>query len=245
MKYPLSSLAGLMLLAVTPLFAGSRESAFLAQKMLGPEIWSRVVRIESAPGENNRFPAEYHGLVIAFADILWLYTDIDGTQNLSSRRGQLAADKENLGELLRGADPALVRFTEETAAPPERDLPTVLPNACFVACVKHWQMLMKSKHPPKKARLIACFPTDAWTGHMLLEYRRGFSRVVFDPDRPDRQISIPFWVKQNALTTATRALKERWPYPPSHVTSIDFEKMLGPSAKNLVAAGSRVEKPQL
>lgn len=245
MRYALSSLVGLLLLAVTPLFAGSRESAFLAQKLLGPDVWSRVVRIESEPGENNRFPPEYHGLVIAFADILWLYTDIDGTQNLSSRRGQLAADRANLGELLRGADPAIVGFTEVTVGPAERDLPTVLPNACFVACVKHWQTLLRSPHPPKKARLIACFPTDAWTGHMLLEYRRGFSRVVFDPDRPDRQISIPFWVNPNPLTTATRALRERWPSPPSHATSIDFEKMVGPSAKNLIATGTLADPPRI
>lgn len=242
MKRTLPSL-GLMLLAVTPLFAGSRESAFLAQKLLGPEVWSRVVKIERAPLENSNRPAEYHGLVIAFADILWFYTEFDGTQNLSSHRGQLAADKANLAALLREADPAIVGFTEVLEPPPARDLPAMLPNACFVACLKHWEALLQSGYPPKKARLIACFPTDDRKGHMLLEYRRGLSRVVFDPDRPDHQISIPFWVGKSPLKTATRALKERWPAPPSHVTAIDFEKVLGPSAKNLVATGSLAERP--
>jgi len=238
-----SSLMVLMLLAVTPLFASSRESAFLAQKLLGPQIWSRVVRIESAPVDINQPPTEYYGLVIAFADILWFYTERDGTQNLSTRRGQLAADKANLGELLRTADPAMLRFAEDLVPPPDWDLPAELPNACFVACLKHWEALLQSGYPPKKARLIACFPTNDRKGHMLLEYRRGLSRIVFDPDRPDHYISIPFWVGSNPLKTATRALKERWPAPPSHVTTIDFSKPLGPSAKNLVATGSLADRP--
>lgn len=234
-----------MLLVVPPLFATSRESAFLAQKLLGPHVWSRVVRIESEPGEHRRYPAEFHGLVIAFADILWFYTEYDGTQNLSFHRGQLEADKANLGELLRAVDPAMIRFSVETEPPPAWDLPAMLPNACFVACVKHWEMLLQSGYPPKKARLIACFPPNAdQTGHMILEYRRGLSRVVFDPDRPDQRITIPFWVSRNPLITASRALKERWPAPPTRVTTIDFEKALGPSAKNLVATGSMAERPR-
>src|SRR6187455_2988907 len=160
MKLIPSSLFGVMLLVVTPLFAGSRESAFLAQQMLGPQVWSRVVRIENEPAEHSRYPAEFHGLVIAFADILWFYTEYDGTQNLSSRRGQLAADQADLEKLLREIHPNLTRFTIETDAPPAHDLPQVLPNACFVACLKHWAKLQESKRPPKRVRLIACFPTD-------------------------------------------------------------------------------------
>ena len=82
-----------------------------------------MVRIEIEPAEHSRYPAEFHGLVIAFADILWFYTEYDGTQNLSSRRGQLAADEANLEALLREIHPSMTRFTVETDAPPLHDLP--------------------------------------------------------------------------------------------------------------------------
>jgi len=242
MKHPFPSLVGL-LLVVTPLFAGSRESAFLAQDILGPDIWSRVVRLEREPLEGDRRPAELHGLVIAFADILWYYNEYDGTQNLSSRRGQLSSDKANLAALLREIDPAMIRFTEETERPPATVMPDVVPNACFLSCLRHWEMLQRSAKPPKRIRLIACFPPGSPTnGHMILEYRRGLRRFVFDPDRPTLQITIPFWVSGNPLTTATRALGGRWVTPPGTATEVDLEKILGPTSKNFIATGASSER---
>jgi len=235
-----------MLLVVTPLFASSRESAFLAQHLLGPQVWSRVIRIEAQPTEHSRYPAEFHGLVIAFADILWFYTEFDGTQNLSSRRGQLVTDEANLEKLLREIHPSMTRFTVETDAPPAYDLPQVLPNACFVACVKHWAKLQESGRRPKRVRLIACFPSDVPVGHMIMEYRRGLSRYVFDPEQPDQQITIPFWVGNSPLKTATRALQPRWGSPPRRVTSIDLGRPapLGPVSKNLIATGETAARPR-
>jgi len=246
MKRTLPSLVGLMLLAVTPLFAGSRESAFLAQDILGPDIWSRVVRLERVQLEGDRRPEELYGLVVAFADILWFYNEYDGTQNLSSHRGRLSADKANLAALLREVDPAMIRFTEETERPPPAAMPDAVPNACFLSCLRHWEMLQHSDSPPKRVRLIACFPPGSPTnGHMILEYRRGFRRFVFDPDRPTLQITIPFWVSNNPLTTATRALRERWLTPPSSATEVDLGKQLGPTSKNLILAGTNADQPRL
>lgn len=246
MKFTPSSLLGLMLLVVTPLFASSRESAFLAQHLLGPQVWSRVVRIENAPAENSRYPAEFHGLVIAFADILWFYTEFEGTQNLSSRRGQVAVDEANLSALLREIYPGMIRFTVETDAPPLHDLPQVLPNACFVACLKYWAALQASGRSTKSVRLIACFPSDSPIGHMILEYRRGLRRYVFDPDRPDQQIHIPFWANSSPLSTATRALQARWRVPPIRVTAVDLGRPvpLGPVSKNLIAATPPAKQPR-
>jgi hypothetical protein len=231
------------LLVVTPLFAGSRESAFLAQDILGPDIWSRVVRIERAPLEGDRRPAEMYGLVVAFADILWYYNEYDGTQNLSTHQGRLSADKANLAQLLREIDPALIRFTEETERPPPALMPDMVPNACFLSCLRHWEMLQRSAHPPKRVRLIACFPPGSPTqGHMILEYRRGLRRFVFDPDRPTQQITIPFWVSGNPLTTAKRALRERWLTPPASATEVALDKIIGPASKNFIATGASAER---
>jgi len=244
MKVFPSSLVGVMLLVVAPLFAGSRESAFLAQRFLGPDVWSRVVRIESLPVEGSRYPAEFHGLVIAFADILWLYTEYDGTQNLSFRRGQLAADQANLDVLLRAVHPTMIRCTEETAAPAPYELPAALPNACFVACLKHWATLQQAGRAPKQVRLIACFPPDSDVGHMILEYRRGLRRFVFDPDRPDQRIAIPFWISDSPLAIASRALQERWPTPPGRATPVDLELPVGAVSRNFIAATTPADRPR-
>jgi len=248
MKFAPLSLIALALPLVTPLFAGSKESAFLARDLLGPDVWTRVVKIESDPAEDGRYPAEFHGLVIAFADILWFYNEYDGTQNLSTRRGQLAADRANLGQLLRSVDPALTGFAEDNEPPPPGAMPQVLPNACFVACLKRWEALQQSQHPPKRARLIACFPPEIRQGHMILEYRRGMRRFIFDPDRPTEQITIPFWVSGNPLTIAKRALRERWLTGPIQATAVEVgppAPITGPSSKNLIAADPRSDRPRL
>ena len=248
MKLAPLSLLVLVLPALTPLFAGSRESAFLARDLLGPQIWTRVVRIENDPAIDARHPAEFHGLVIAFADILWFYDDIDGTQNLSMRRGQLADDRENLGRLLRTVVPGLTGFEEETEPPPPGAMPQKLPNACFVACLKRWQALQESAHPPKRVRLIACFPPESTQGHMILEYRRGLRRFIFDPDRPTEQITIPLWVSGNPLSIASRALRQRWLTPPAHAVGVDLGRpppVSGPTSKNLIAADPRSDRPRL
>lgn len=249
---PLTSVA-LLLLLTAPAYAGSRESAFLAHDLLGPEVWSRVVRIEnqvpvpdpsaqsaSAPAEP--YPAEFYGLVIAYADILWFYTEFDGTQNLSSRRGQLAADRARLDDLLREVDPRLLSVTEETERPLRSALPETLPNACFVSCLKHWQALLQAGHPPRQARLIACYPPHSRSGHMILVYRLGMQRFVFDPDRPAQRIIIPFWSADDPLTIASRALRGRWPRPPEKVTTIEINRPNGPEAHNRIAADPREGK---
>ena len=238
----------LTLPVATPLFAGSKESAFLARDLLGPEVWTRVVKIESDPVADPRYPAEFYGLVIAFADVLWFYNELDGTQNLSTRRGQIAADQANLGQLLRSVDPALTGFTEETEPPPPYVMPEMLPNACFVACLKYWEMLQRSSHPPKNARLIACFTTDVRQGHMILEYHHGLRRSIFDPESPAEQITLPFWVSSNPMAVAKRVMRKRWLEGPIRATAISVGPPVfvpGPSSKNLIAADPHSARSRL
>ena len=68
MKPPRSRLLALGLLLAATLHAGSRETAFRARAMLGPDVWARVLRIENErPGRDSRYPAEFHGLKVARA----------------------------------------------------------------------------------------------------------------------------------------------------------------------------------
>lgn len=213
-----------MLLTVVSLSASSRDSAYLAQRIIGPKLWSQVVQIEN-PGAtpDGRYPAEFHGLVIAFGDVLWLYTEYDGTQNLSSHRGQVAVDDASLETMLRAINPGW-SLGKDTAEPPPAGLsPTVVPpNGCFLACLVVWQILEQSKQPPKEARLIACYAPDRTTGHMLLQYRWGPRRYVFDPGQPDKAIPLRYGMGDDALLIARTILGERWAVPPERAVPLDL-----------------------
>ncbi len=240
--------ACLGLLLAVPALAGSRESACRARELIGPNVWSRVVHIENEPVEGSRYPAEFYGLVVEFADVLWLYTEFDGTQNLSDQRGRVAADKTNLGALLRAVDPALRSYTIEPDATEPLGEAVIPPNGCFIACLVRWGELRQAYNPPnpKHARLIACFPPTATTaGHMLLEYRRGLSRFIFDPDQPEKVIRLPWFSTDEALAIAGRVLKERWPEPPVRATSLDLTPPRRRASLNhLIATDSSPVQPR-
>lgn len=203
-------------------FAGSRESAFRAKELAGPGVWSQVIKIENAaPLETSRLPPEFYGLVVVFADIVWLYTEFDGTQNLSFQRGQTARDLENLGELLRAADPDWVGYQVVTERPLWAELPVSPPNSCFPACVAQWQALLRAKRPPKEARLIACYPPGSTSGHMLLEFRKGWNRYVYDPESSKEPIRLRWRTGRDALSVANAILAARWKAPPVRTATVD------------------------
>lgn len=185
MKLPRPRFLALGLLLVASLRAGSLESAFQAREVLGPDIWSRVLRLENdQAGRGSRYPAEFHGLVVAFEGILWLYTEHDGTQSLSQFSGRLAEDQVELTPLLRAVEPGLGQYEDVTDEPPELVPDEVPPFACFLASVARWQQLQREAEPPERARLLAYYPRGERQGHMVLEYWRDGRRYVYDPDRP-------------------------------------------------------------
>lgn len=183
----------LLLVFVSCLRAGSRESAFQVRAMLGPELWSRVLRVENdRPGRDSRYPAEFHALVVEFEGILWLYTEFDGTQTLSRYAGRADEDRAGLAALLQAVEPGLVRFEDVTDRPPPALAPGAPPYACFPASVARWTELRRGPNPPERARLLAYYPERQRQGHMVLEYWQDGRRYVFDPAQPatDREISI-------------------------------------------------------
>lgn len=185
-------LPALLLLSVAPLRANSLESAFQARAMLPSDVWSRVLRIENdSPGRHSRYPAEFHALVVAFEDILWLYTEFDGTQTLSRYAGRLEEDRADLTPLLEAVEPGLTRFADVTDEQPFGVLTRPPPYACFPAAVARWQQLRQEPNPPERARLIAYYPERQRQGHVVLEYWRDGRRYVFDSNHPgaDRELS--------------------------------------------------------
>lgn len=215
---------GFLLLGIllTPaLWAGSLESALQARAMLGPETWSRVLRIENpGAGPGSRYPAEFHALVVEFQGVLWLYTEWDGTQTLSLYAGRLAADKTGLGPLLRAIEPGWERFedvTDRLAAAPPPGLP---PNHCFLASVRHWEQLRAGPEPPQEGRLLAYYPKDRRMGHMVLEYRRDGRRFVFDPDRPERDRELPGRLGEDPLQVAQALVRTGGPAKPARAMQL-------------------------
>jgi hypothetical protein len=181
------------LLLVSSLCAGTLETAFQARATLGPDIWSRVLRIENDnAGRDSRYPAEFHGLVVAFEGILWLYTELDGTQSISLYAGRLEQDQADLGPLLRAIEPGLARFEDVTDRQPFGIVAQPPPYHCFLLAVAHWQKLQHEANPPTRARLLAFYPARQRQGHMVLEYWRDGRRYVFDPAHPvkDRELSL-------------------------------------------------------
>lgn len=213
-----------LLLAVS-LSAGSRETAFQARAMLGPDIWSRVLRIENArAGRHSRYPAEFHALVVAFQGILWFYTEFDGTQNLSLYAGRLEQDRADLGPLLRAIEPGLKRFEDVTDHRPDSILAASRPpRACFLASIAHWQQLQRESSPPSRARLLAYYLPAGRQGHMVLEYWREGRRYVFDPERPADERELPVRLTEDPLTVA-RALFSPWDREvPARVSPLELD----------------------
>jgi hypothetical protein len=206
MKLPHLRLLTLGLLLVASLRAGTLETAFQARAMLGPEAWTRVVRVKNDnPGAGSRYPAEFHGLVVAFQGILWFYTELDGTQSLSLYSGRLEQDQADLTPLLRAVEPGLGRYEDVTDRPPAVVPGGTPPQACFLGSVARWQQLQREPVPPTRARLLAFYPRGNRQGHMVLEYWRDGRRYVFDPDRPGEERKISRRVAEDPLKVA-RAL---------------------------------------
>ncbi|MBI5768003.1 MAG: hypothetical protein HZA93_09415 [Verrucomicrobia bacterium] len=164
-----------------PLLADARR----AQALLGPGVWSRVLRLENE-SRVSVYPRVLHALVFEFAGVLWFYTGRDGTQSLSLHLGRLDEDKADLGPLLREIDPGFRRF-RETGGEDGRD--AVAPgrprNACFIeSLVALRERLARGLETIRPALLAyyADLPSGP-RGHTVLTFESDGRAAVIDPER--------------------------------------------------------------
>ncbi|MCW5547362.1 MAG: hypothetical protein KIT44_00190 [Opitutaceae bacterium] len=149
----------------------SPAAARQARALLGPEVWSRVIRIENErPGA---YPAEVYATVFAFDGILWFYTGLEGTQSLSLRRGRLERDQADLAPLLAAIDPGFVRheiLPEQNGNADSPDAP--LPHGCFVNSVVALHRLLAGDRPLTGATLLSYYFDGGRRvkGHTVLVY---------------------------------------------------------------------------
>jgi hypothetical protein len=209
----------LLLIATVAVRAnGSLQHARQAQALLGPELWSRVIRIEN-DARVSRYPRVVFALVFELAGILWFYTDVDGTQSFSLHHDRLEEEKADFGPLLRDIERGFKRWSfvaenRAPAAPAKRD---DLPNGCFIASIAALRALDAAGATIRQPRLLSFYTTgaDGPQGHTVLTYARPDGVVVIDPSEEGGPQLFSAALGADALDLAralegARVAKARW-----------------------------------
>ena len=204
MQLPLRTLLWLVWFFPCALGAASSPGhARTAQAMLGPGVWSRVIRVTNTAARSV-YPPQTHALVFEFSGILWFYADVNGTQSLSLQTHRLAEDKADLGPLLRAIEPGFAAYTvldgpADGAAGADRP-----PNDCFIASVAALQAQLVRGELIGEARLLSFYfnTREGRAGHTLLTYTTPRGAFVVDPARSARPEKVARGPAGDALAFA-------------------------------------------
>jgi hypothetical protein len=202
----------LVFLASVPALRADRslEQARRAQALLGPETWSRVIRIENDTSA-SRYPRTLHALVFELAGILWFYTEADGTQSFSLHPGRLAEEKADFAPLLRDIEPGFVRWrvVADNGRPlPPPAAPGALRNGCFIESVAELRLRLARGEDLERPQLLSYYANTplGLHGHTVLVFGRGTQMEIFDPSRPLARSFVARELGPDALDLA-RALE--------------------------------------
>jgi hypothetical protein len=215
----LARFLALLVVAATALrAANSLTHARQAQQLLGPGLWSAVLRIDNE-ARLSRYPRVVHALVFEFADILWFYTDTDGTQSLSVRKGRVALDKADLGPLLREIESG---FTHWHVLPENKNPSPVatgepLPNGCFVESLAAGFERCAAGTLIDAPRLLSYYrdTAEGRRGHTVLTWGVPDGVAVLDPTDANARHVFAAAIATDALSLATafegaEVKKARW-----------------------------------
>lgn len=182
----------------------SLENARRAQLVLGPEVWSRIIRVENA-SRNGRYPRVVYALVFELERLLWFYADLEGTQSFSLQRDRIDEEKADFGPLLRDIEPGFGRWRD---VGPE-ELPRAvegepLRNGCFIESVALWRERVARGEPIAEPRLLSYYfdPRSRQNGHTVLAFRDGDAIKVIDPVQPGQVIPLARAEAADALSLA-------------------------------------------
>lgn len=210
-------LLGFFLLAGELRAGNALEHARRAQALLGPGVWSQVIRVENI-AVSSVYPRVLHALVFELAGLLWFYTDTDGTQSISLRAGRLVEEKADFGPLLRDIEPGFKRWSvvPDATGAVESERGT-LPNGCFIASVAALRQRLAQGGTAGHARLLSYYvDTPAGLrGHTVLTCETRGQLEVIDPERPKRPRFFPGTLAADALGLARtmaggRVSQARW-----------------------------------
>ncbi|HKB88903.1 MAG TPA: hypothetical protein VKC60_00155 [Opitutaceae bacterium] len=190
----------------------SLESAQQANALLRADTWSRVLRIENSRSHSH-YPRIVYATVFEFEDILWFYTDADGTQSLSLKRDRLEEDKSDLGPLLLAIEPGFTRFevlSGENAEPKLQSF-AMLVNGCFIQALHASNELRHQGMPLLSAELVTFYRRVAGLagsviGHTFLAFQTTDGWYFFDPTTQQHPEKLGERIRANdALVIAQRA----------------------------------------
>ena len=168
------------------------ENVQRARTLLGPDVWSRVVRVENV-ARSSIYARTVHALIFETSGILWFYTDVNGTQSLSLHRHNLAAEKADLLPLLQKIEPGFVRFEiVDSDAAKRIEKPASIPNGCMIESLAAARKLVDEGVEVKRAALLSFYFNVNQTihGHTLLGYESDDGAFLLDPADPDRRIYV-------------------------------------------------------
>jgi hypothetical protein len=176
-----------------------------ARAMLGGSSWSEVLRISNS-NPRSSYPRTVYALAFELEGILWFYTDADGTQSLSLRRGRVAEDEADPGPLLRAIDPGFTAWepVPDGGVPAAAPRPGALPNGCFIESVAALRRRLITGGQADRPRLLSFYAdTPAGRlGHTVLVYSTSDGAQAIDAERSERPVRLPPGLGDNALALA-------------------------------------------
>lgn len=167
------------------------ESAQRARALLGPEVWSRILRIDNL-AVRSVYPATVYALVFETSGILWFYTEVDGTQSFSLHRHDLAAEKADFRPLLKAIEPGFQRFVVVAGETRMRNVSGPLPNGCMIESLAAARRLVAQGQDVRRASLLSFYykVNGASHGHTVLGYEADDGAFVIDPTRSNERLRI-------------------------------------------------------
>lgn len=209
------ALAALIFSLLSPaLRANAKSTAALAharqaQAMLGADVWSQVIRVEN-DGKAKHYPRVVYALVFELADILWFYTDTDGTQSFSQHRGMLAEEKANYAPLLRGIDPGFAKWTVVDDRTPLATDAAPIPNGCFIESVVALRDRLLKGGEAVRPQLLSYYieTRSGLQGHTVLSYEANGVIEVVDSAQEGKRFTFSSALGTDALKLA-RSLRGR------------------------------------
>ena len=166
--------------------------------MLGADSWARIIKIDNShPRGQWRYrvyPRTIYALVFELSGILWLYTDMDGTQSFSLTLGTLARDKADPGPLLRAIEPGIggwewVSDASGSPSPAKSDPP----NACFEESLQAFSRRLAVGAETMSPRLLFYYVNtpNGTLGHTVLLYGTREGLFSIDPQVSPIPIEVP------------------------------------------------------
>lgn len=184
----------LWLVSLTPVSGAvpSHAAAHQARRLLGPEVWSQVLRIEN-DDPRSPYPLTVYATVFELGGILWFYTGMDGTQSFSLHRGRLAEEKTEFPRLLQAIDSGFTRYQIMPEAAVEfAGASASLPEGCFIESVAALQDMLR-RHVPIRCAKLLVYHVDyrgRQRGHTVLVYETDAGGFVIDRTRRNGPVPL-------------------------------------------------------